>query len=53
MRVRHPGRVRLRLDATPAGERALSRRRRLRTKVVVAYFPRRTGLVLLMRSSRL
>jgi hypothetical protein len=53
MRVRRPGRVRLRLDSTPAGERALSQRRRLRTKVVVAYFPRKAQLVLLMRSARL
>jgi hypothetical protein len=53
MRVRRPGRVRLRLNSTPAGKRALSNRRRLRTKVVVAYFPRKAQLLLLMRSTRL
>ena len=36
---RRAGRVRLRLAATPRGARALERRRRLRTKVVVAYSP--------------
>jgi hypothetical protein len=53
MRVRHGGRVRLRLDATPRGERVLDRRKRVRTKVVVAYYPRRAPLALLMRSARL
>jgi hypothetical protein len=53
MRVRRAGRVRLRLDATPRGARVLERGRRVRTKVVVAYFPRRTTLTLLMRSARL
>jgi hypothetical protein len=53
MRVRHAGRVRLRLDPTVAGREALAKRRHLRTKVVVAYFPRRTSLKLLMRSARL
>jgi hypothetical protein len=53
MRVRRAGRVRLRLDATPRGARVLERSRRVRTKVVVAYFPRRTTLTLLMRSARL
>ena len=52
-RVRRAGRVRLRLAATPRGARVLERRRRVRTKVVVAYFPRRSGLTLLMRSARL
>ena len=52
-RVRHAGRVRLRLAATPRGARVLERRRRVRTKVVVAYFPRRAPLTLLMRSARL
>jgi hypothetical protein len=52
-RVRRAGRVRLRLTATPAGARVLDRRRRVRTKVVVAYFPRRAPLTLLMRSARL
>jgi hypothetical protein len=52
-RVRRAGRVRLRLAATPPGERVLDRRGRVRTKVVVAYFPRRAPLALLMRSARL
>jgi hypothetical protein len=52
-RVRHAGRVRLRVAATPRGARVLERRRRVRTKVVVAYFPRRASLTLLMRSARL
>jgi hypothetical protein len=52
-RVRRSGRVRLRLAATPAGSRTLDRRGRLRTKVVVSYFPRRTNLTVLMRSARL
>ena len=52
MRVRRAGRVRLLLAPTPAGERALGNRKRLRTKVVVAYFPRRASLELLMRSAR-
>jgi hypothetical protein len=52
MRVKRPGRVRLRLDATPAGERALAKRKRVRTKVVVAYFPRKSTLALLMHSAR-
>jgi hypothetical protein len=45
--------VRLRLTATPRGTRVLARRRRVRTKVVVAFFPRRSTLTLLMRSARL
>ena len=53
MRVRRAGRVRLRLAATPRGARVLDRRRRVRTKVVVAYFPRRAPLTLLMHSARL
>ena len=53
MRVRRAGRVRLRLAATPRGVRVLERRRRVRAKVVVAYFPRRATLTLLMRSARL
>jgi hypothetical protein len=52
-RVRRAGRVRLRLTATPRGTRVLARRRRVRTKVVVAFFPRRSTLTLLMRSARL
>ncbi len=53
MRVKRPGRVRLRLKATPAGERVLAKRKRVRTKAVVAYFPRQAQLELLMRSARL
>jgi len=53
MRVRRAGRVRLPLAATPPGARVLDRRRRVRTKVVVAFFPRRAPLALLMRSARL
>jgi hypothetical protein len=52
-RVRRAGRVRLRLAATPPGARVLGRSRRVRTKVVVAFFPRRAPLTLLMRSARL
>lgn len=53
-RVKRPGRVRLRLKPTPAGERLLTRsRKRVRTKAVVAYFPRKASLELLMRSARL
>jgi hypothetical protein len=52
-RVKRAGRVRLRLKATPAGEKVLAKRRRLRTKAVVAYFPRKSQLELLMRSARL
>ena len=53
MRVKRPGRVRLKLKATPAGERVLAKKRRVRTKAVVAYFPRKAQLELLMRSARL
>jgi hypothetical protein len=53
MRIRRAGRVRLRLAATPPGARVLDRRRPVRTKVVVAFFPRRAPLTLLMRSARL
>ena len=52
-RVRRAGRVRVRLAATPPGARVLDRSRRVRTKVVVAFFPRRATLTLLMRSARL
>ena len=45
--------MRMRLKATPAGERVLAKRKRLRTKAVVAYFPRQAQLELLMRSARL
>jgi hypothetical protein len=53
MRAKRPGRVRLRLDATPAGARVLKRHKVLRTKVVVALFPKRKApLELVMRSAR-
>ena len=52
-RVRRTGRVRLRLAPTPACSRALGRRGRLRTRVVVSLVPRRTNLNVLMRSARL
>jgi hypothetical protein len=52
MRVRRAGRVRLALAPTPVGERVFSKRRGVRTKVVVAYFPRKKSLELLMRSAR-
>jgi hypothetical protein len=52
-RVRRSGRVRLRLVPTPAGSRALARRGRLRTKIVVSLLPRRSSPTLLMRSVRL
>jgi hypothetical protein len=52
-RVRRGGRVRLRLTATPPGARVLDRSRRVRTKVVVAFIPRRAPLTVLMRSARL
>ena len=51
-RVKRPGRVRLTLTSTPAGSRVLARRKHVRTKVVVAYFPRKSTLSLLMRSAR-
>jgi hypothetical protein len=47
-RARHAGRVRVKLSAV--GRRIP---RRARTKVVVAYFPRRSALELLMHSARL
>ena len=53
MRVRRPGRVRLRLDATGPGGRLLARRARVRTKVVVSLLPRNGPLKVLMRSARL
>ena len=53
-RAKRPGRVRLRLDATPAGRRVLKRHRALRAKVVVALFPKRKEpLEVAMRSARL
>jgi len=51
-RVKRAGRVRLQLSSTPAGSRVLARRKSVRTKVVVAYFPRKSTLELLMRSAR-
>src|SRR5262249_47054962 len=51
--VRHAGRIRLRLRATPVGERALARRARLRTKVVVSLVPPSGRLKVLMHSARL
>jgi hypothetical protein len=48
-RAKHAGRVRVKLVAAGAP----LKRRRLRTKVVVAYFPRRSTLELLMRSAKL
>jgi hypothetical protein len=54
MRATRPGRVRLRLEATPAGARVLERRKHVRTKVVVAFFAsKRAAPGLLMRSARL
>jgi hypothetical protein len=53
MRVKRAGRVRLKLKATPTGERVLAKKRRVRTKAVLAYFPRKAQLELLMRSARL
>src|SRR4051812_13395720 len=45
-RVKHAGRVRLKLTSTPAGRRVLARRKHVRTKVVVAYFPKQSTLSL-------
>ncbi len=53
MRVKHAGRVRLRLRATAPGERVLARPGRLRTKAVVSLLPAGGPLKVLMRSSRL
>jgi hypothetical protein len=52
-RATRAGRVRLRVDPTVPGQRALSRRERLRTKVVVYLIPRNQPLRVLMRSARL
>jgi hypothetical protein len=52
-RVKRPGRVRLRLAPTPPGKRVLSRRKRVRTKVVASFIPRRGSLSVRMRSARL
>jgi hypothetical protein len=53
MRVKRPGRVRLRLASTPPGARLLARRKRVRTKVVASLLPRRGPLKVRMRSARL
>jgi hypothetical protein len=53
MRVRHAGRVRLRLSPTTPGARVLTRRGKLRTKVVVSLLPKTGPLKVLMRSARL
>jgi hypothetical protein len=53
MRVKRPGRVRLRLATTPPGERLLARRQRVRTKVVASLLPRNGPLKVRMRSARL
>jgi hypothetical protein len=53
MRVKRPGRVRLRMDSTTPGTRILSRRPKLRTKVVASLLPRNRPLKVLMRSARL
>ena len=53
MRVRHAGRVRLRLDPTSPGARLLARRPHLRTKIVVSLSSRAAPLKVLMRSARL
>jgi hypothetical protein len=53
MRVKHAGRVRLRMNSTTPGARLLARRSRVRTKVVVSLLPRRGPLKVLMRSAKL
>jgi hypothetical protein len=53
VRVKHAGRVRLKLRATAPGERVLARRGRLRTKVIVSLLPADGPLKVLMRSARL
>ena len=53
MRVRRPGRVRLKVDATQPGMRVLARQPKLRTKVVASLVPRRGSLKVLMRSAKL
>jgi hypothetical protein len=53
MRIRHAGRVRLRLAPTPPAAHVLARRKRLRTKVVVSLLPRNGQLKVRMRSARL
>jgi hypothetical protein len=53
MRVKHAGRVKLKLRATPPGERVLGRPAHLRTKVIVSLLPATGPLKVLMRSARL
>jgi hypothetical protein len=53
MGVKRAGRVRLRLVSTPRGTRVLSRRKRVRTKIVAALVDRDRGLKIRMRSARL
>lgn len=53
MRVKHAGRVKLKLRATPPAERVLARPSRLRTKVIVSLLPASGPLKVLMRSARL
>ena len=49
----HAGRIKLRLRATPPGERVLAHPHRLRTKVIVSLLPSSGALKVLMRSARL
>ena len=51
--VRRPGRVWVRLESTPRGTRVLSRRKRVRTKIVASLLPRGGALKVLMRSAKL
>jgi hypothetical protein len=51
--VKRPGRVRVRLASTARGARVLSRRKRVRTKIVAALVERNGGLRVRMRSARL
>ena len=51
--VKRPGRVRLRLASTSGGTRVLSRRKRVRAKVVAALVDRDGGLKVRMRSAGL
>jgi hypothetical protein len=52
-RIRRSGKVRLRMASTMPGARVLSRRPRVRTKVVVSLLPRERPLRVLMRSAKL
>ncbi len=53
LRVKRPGRVRLRLASTPPGARFLSRRKSVRTKLVASLLQRDGQLKVRMRSARL